>query len=64
MTRSEFMKDLVRPIALTWVFISFGTLLAFFLEAFLDIEVSNILASVITFVFAAFAAFFFIPKRN
>jgi membrane protease YdiL (CAAX protease family) len=62
MTKREFMKDLVRPIALTWVFISFGTLLAFFLKAFLDIEVSNMLASVITFVFAAFAAFILFPS--
>jgi len=62
MTKSEFMKDLVRPIALAWVFVSFGSLLAFFLEVFLDIEVSTSLTSVITFVFAAFAAFYLFPR--
>ena len=63
MTKSEFMKDLVRPIALTWVFVSFGSLLAYFLEVFLDLELSKMLTSVITFVIAAFAAFYLFPRK-
>ena len=62
MTKSEIMKDMVRPIALTWVFVNFGSLLAYFLEVFLDLELSKMLTSVITFVIAAFAAFYLFPR--
>ena len=62
-SKSELMKDVVRPIALSWVFVTFGSLLAFVLEVFLDLEVSKNLTSVITFVFAAFAAFYLFPRK-
>ena len=62
MIKSKFMKDLVRPIGLAWVFVSFGSLLALFLKVFLDIEVPKMLTSVITFVFAVFSAFYLFPR--
>jgi membrane protease YdiL (CAAX protease family) len=62
-TKSGLMKNLVRPIALSWVFVSFGPLLAFFLEVFLDLEIPKLCSSGITFVFAAFAAFYLFPRK-
>ncbi len=59
---SNLMKNVVRPIGLAWVFVAFGSLLAFFLEVFLDLEVPKLYASGITFVFAAFAAFYLFPR--
>lgn len=60
--RSEFMKNIVRPVALSFVAVGFGSFLVLFLEAFLDLEVSKISASVITFAFAALAAFYLFPR--
>ena len=62
-SKGDFMKNVVRPIALSWVFVSFGSLLAFFLEVFLDLEIPKLCASGITFVFAAFAAFYLFPQK-
>jgi membrane protease YdiL (CAAX protease family) len=62
-SKSDLMKDVVRPIALSWVFVSFGSLVALILEMFLDLEVPTLYASGITFVFAAFAAFYLFPRK-
>jgi hypothetical protein len=59
--KSELMKDTVRPMALACVSVVFGSLLVFLLEASLDLEVPKIPTSVITFIFAAFAAFYLFP---
>jgi membrane protease YdiL (CAAX protease family) len=61
--KGDFMKNVVRPIALSWVFVSFGSLVALILEMFLDLEVPTLYASGITFVFAAFAAFYLFPRK-
>lgn len=63
MSKSELMKNTVRPIALACVSVAFGSLVALFMEVFLDLEVSTFLTSVITFSFAAFAAFYLFPRR-
>ena len=62
-SRSELMKDTVRPIALASVSVAFGSLLVLILEVSLDLEVSKVFSSVIIFAFAAFAAFFLFPKK-
>jgi hypothetical protein len=62
-SKSDLMKNVVRPIGLSWVFVAFGSLLALFLKVFLDLEVPKLYASGITFVFAAFAAFYLFPRR-
>ena len=62
-SRSELMKDTVRPIALACVSVAFGSLLVLILEVSLDLEISKVFSSVITFAFAAFAAFFLFPKK-
>jgi membrane protease YdiL (CAAX protease family) len=61
-SRSELMKDTVRPIAIAVVSVGFGSLLVLALEIFLDLEVSTLTTSIVTFVFAAFAAFFLFPR--
>lgn len=61
-TRSNLRRDTVRPIAIACISPVLGTLPAFFLEVFLDIEVSKLTTSVITFAFAAFSAFYLFPK--
>jgi membrane protease YdiL (CAAX protease family) len=61
--KNNLMKDVVRPIGLAWVAIGFGSLLVLLIEALLDLEVSKVLASSLTFVFAAFAAFFVFPGK-
>ena len=60
---SEFMKNLVRPIALTWVAVGFGPLVGLLLGSFLDRDIPILYSSGITFVAAAFMAFFLFPKR-
>jgi hypothetical protein len=60
--KGHLMKDTVRPIAIAVVAVGFGSLLVLLLELGLDLEVSKIPASVITFAFAAFAAFYLFPK--
>ena len=44
-SKREFIKDTVRPIALAFVFVSFGSLLVLFIEVFLDLEISKIFGS-------------------
>lgn len=61
-TRSSFMKNMVRPIALAWVAIGSGGLVSLILEMALDIQLTKITTSLITLVIAAFAAFFLFPK--
>lgn len=61
-TRSSFMKDYVRPIALAWVAIGSGGLVSLILKMSLDIRLSKIPTSLITLVIAAFAAFVLFPK--
>lgn len=58
----KFMRDIVRPIAIAFVSISFGSLLALLLKAFLNIEMSIFVMSAITFLFAAFSAFYLFPS--
>jgi len=62
-SKSTFMKDTVRPIALALVSISFGSLLALILDVFLSLRVPRLYTSGITFLFAAFAAFWLFPRR-
>jgi membrane protease YdiL (CAAX protease family) len=59
---SNLMRDIIRPIALAVVSVTFGSLIALLLEVFLDLELSKLLTSVITFAFAAFSAFYLFPK--
>ena len=61
-TRSSFMKSFVRPIALAWVAIGSGGLVGLILKMTLDIQLSKLTTSLITFVIAAFAAFVLFPK--
>ena len=61
-TRSKFMRDTVRPVALACISPALGSLFGLFLELFLDIEISKIFISVITFCIAAFSGFYLFPK--
>jgi hypothetical protein len=58
---SELMKRTVRPIALAWVAVGFGSLLVLMLETMLDVKVPTLYASGLTFVIAAVAAFRVFP---
>ena len=58
----ELMRNTVRPIALAWVFVGLGSVLVLILEAFMDVEVSTIYASGLTFVLAAVGAFSVFPR--
>jgi len=58
----EFMKNLVRPIALTWVAVGFGPLVELLLGIFLDLDIPILYSNGITFVAAAFTAFLLFPK--
>jgi membrane protease YdiL (CAAX protease family) len=60
--KRNLLKDVVRPIGVSWVAIGFGSLLALILEMFLDLEVPTLIASGITFAFAAFSAFYLFPR--
>ena len=60
--KSDLLKNVVRPIAVSWVAISFGSLLALIIKMSLDLEVPTLVASGITFVFAVFAAFYLFPQ--
>ncbi|MFN2214009.1 MAG: CPBP family intramembrane glutamic endopeptidase [Anaerolineales bacterium] len=57
-----FMKNIVRPIAIAIVSVTFGSLIALILKVFFDIELSILITSVITFIFAAFSAFYLFPR--
>lgn len=59
---SDLMKNTIRSIALTFVSVAFGSLLALLLEVFLDLELPILITSAITFAFAAFSAFYLFPK--
>jgi membrane protease YdiL (CAAX protease family) len=61
--KKQFMKNLVRPIALTWVAVGFGSLVVMLLESFLDQDIPFLYSSGLTFVAAAFTAFFLFPKK-
>jgi len=61
--KSDFLKNVVRPIAVSWVAISFGSFLALILEMSLDLEVPTLVASGITFAFAACSAFYLFPQK-
>lgn len=58
----DIMKNLVRPIALTWVAVGFGSLVGLLLKLFLDRDIPTLCSIGITFVAAAFTAFFLFPK--
>jgi membrane protease YdiL (CAAX protease family) len=62
LAKRELMKNTVRPIALALLSVGLGSLLVLMLEALLEIEVSAIYASGLTFVFAAVAAFAVFPR--
>jgi membrane protease YdiL (CAAX protease family) len=62
MNRSNFMKDIVRPIALAWVFISLGFLLRVLFRMVLDVEMPILYASVLNFILAALGALVIFPK--
>ncbi len=59
---SFFMKNYVRPIALAWVAIGFGGLIGLILKMALNVQLSKLTTSLITFMIAAFAAFVLFPK--
>jgi membrane protease YdiL (CAAX protease family) len=61
-SRSGLVKNVVRPVGLAWVTVVFGSLLALFLEVFLDLEIPKLYTIGITFVFATFSAFFLFPR--
>ena len=61
--KNEFMKNLVRPIALTWVAVGFGSLIGLLVGIFLDLDLPILYSSGITFVAAAFTAFFLFPQK-
>jgi membrane protease YdiL (CAAX protease family) len=61
-TRSSFMKNIVRPIALAWVAIGSGGLIGLILEMSFDVQLSKLITSIITFTIAAFTAFVLFPK--
>jgi membrane protease YdiL (CAAX protease family) len=59
---NHFMKDIVRPIALTWVFVAPGFFLRILLRMALDIEMPILYASVLNFALSAFGAFVIFPR--
>jgi membrane protease YdiL (CAAX protease family) len=61
-TRRTFLKNIVRPIALSWVAIGSGSLVSLILKMSLEIQLSRLTTSLITLVIAAFAAFILFPK--
>jgi membrane protease YdiL (CAAX protease family) len=61
--KNEFMKNLVRPIALVWVALGFGPLVGLVFETFLELDIPVLISSGITFVASAFMAFYLFPKR-
>ncbi|MDY6876564.1 MAG: CPBP family intramembrane glutamic endopeptidase [Chloroflexota bacterium] len=58
----KFMKDKVRPIALTIAFPAAGFLICLLVEMFFKIEVPKLISSIINLVVAAFATFFLFPQ--
>jgi membrane protease YdiL (CAAX protease family) len=62
MNRSNFMKDIVRPIALAWVFIAPGFLLRILFRMTLDFEMPVLYASILNFALAAIGAFVIFPR--
>jgi membrane protease YdiL (CAAX protease family) len=61
-SKSELRKDIVRPIAIALVSVAFGSLIGLLIEIILDREISKLLISLITFIFAALSAFYLFPK--
>lgn len=59
----NFLKNTIRPIALAVTSVAFGSLLVLLFEMFLNIEVSKLHTSIITFVCAAFSAFYLFPNK-
>jgi hypothetical protein len=62
-SKGGLMKETVRSIALAFVSTGFGPLLALFLQVLLDLELSKVLTSVITFSFASFSGFYLFPRK-
>jgi len=58
----EFIKEKVRPIALTIAFPGMGFLICLLVEMFFKIEIPKLISSSINLVVAAFAAFFLFPQ--
>jgi membrane protease YdiL (CAAX protease family) len=63
MSRSGLLKDTIRPIAIAFVAVSFGSLLVLLIEMLVDVNFTTIQQSGVTFVFAAIAAFSLFPRR-
>jgi hypothetical protein len=61
-TRTHLMTDIVRPIALAWVCVTFGSFAALVLKATVGLHISKLTASAITFLVAASGAFALFPK--
>jgi len=59
---SGLLRNMVRPIALSLVFVSLGFLLRVLLNLLLDVEMSVLSASVLNFGLAALGAFVVFPK--
>jgi len=58
----DFLKELVRPTALSYVFVSLGFLLQLLIEMSMDVELPDLFASVINFGLAALGALVVFPK--
>ena len=61
-TRTHFMTEIVRPIALAWVCVTFGSLVALVLKITIDLQISKLTASAISFIVGGFCAFALFPK--
>lgn len=57
-----FMREKVRPIALTILFPVAGFLICLLMEVFLEVEISWLVCSIINFAVAALAAFLLFPR--
>ena len=54
--------DIVRPIALAWVCITFGSLVSLVLKLTIGVRISKLTASAVTFLVAVLCAFLLFPK--
>jgi len=59
----KYLRDIVRPVALTFIAPVMGFLLVFALEVFTKTEVSKLLSSVVNLFVVALVAFELFPKR-
>jgi len=58
----KFLKEKVRPIALTIAFPVMGFVICLFVEVFFKIEIPRLVSSIVNLAVGAFAAFFLFPR--